>query len=294
MRNTARAILRAMAERAARSYVVGPNLSDAVGTCRTLTDHGFLGTLCQWNSASDTPPEMAAGCAAAIDAVARAELDCAVSLKAHDLRFSHDLVSQIFDRAYRQGVDLHFDSMGPEQADETFSLLSALQRRRHGPHHRIGCTLPGRWRRSVDDADRAIDLHLKVRVVKGQWADPEEPRIDLRAGFLRVIDRLAGRVCHAAVATHDPHLANAALARLNAAGTPAELELLYGLPIRQMLPVAKAAGVPVRIYIPYGHAWLPYSLRQVSKNSRIAWWMLRDLWVSDPNSLHRLVRGGTP
>jgi len=95
---------------------------------------------------------------------------------------------------------------------------------------------------------------------------------------LRVVDRLAGRGCRVAVATHDHALAGQALARLRDAGTPCELELLYGLPARQSLQAARAAGVPVRVYVPYGHAWLPYGLSQARRNPRILWWTMKD-WL---------------
>jgi len=141
----------------------------------------------------------------------------------------------------------------------------------------LSYTLPGRWRRSLDDAQWAIDRQLVVRVVKGQWADPDDPGRDLRAGFLEVIDRLAGRANHVAVASHDVPLAAEALRRLQAAGTSCELELLYGLPMRKSLALADSLGVGVHVYIPYGKAYLPYALSRLRGNPRIAWWLLRDL-----------------
>jgi proline dehydrogenase len=112
-------------------------------------------------------------------------------------------------------------------------------------------------------------------VVKGQWPDPAGD-VDLRCGFLNVVEGLAGRTHKVAVATHDPALAAAALATLRSAGTPCELELLFGLPSRAVLEVGRRLAVPVRYYLPYGHAWLPYALRQARRNPRILWWVLRD------------------
>ena len=121
-----------------------------------------------------------------------------------------------------------------------------------------------------------------MRVVKGQWADPDPPEVDLREGFLRVIDRLAGRASQVRVATHDPPLAHTALSLLRVAGTPCELELLFGLPARQVIQEADVAGVPVRCYVPYGQAWLPYSISQARRNPRILWWMFRDALAGGP------------
>jgi proline dehydrogenase len=115
-----------------------------------------------------------------------------------------------------------------------------------------------------------------VRVVKGQWPDPSHP-VDPSEGFLRIIERLAGRARHVSVATHDPKVAKAGLSALLARGTACELELLYGLPVRAVLPIAKEAGVPVRVYLPYGHAWLPYVVYRLREEPRVAAWLLRDL-----------------
>jgi proline dehydrogenase len=69
-----------------------------------------------------------------------------------------------------------------------------------------------------------------------------------------------------------------AICKLQSAGTPCELELLFGLPSRAVLKTAFELAVPVRYYLPYGHAWLPYALRQAWHNPRIIWWLVRDAW----------------
>jgi proline dehydrogenase len=94
---------------------------------------------------------------------------------------------------------------------------------------------------------------------------------------MAIVDRLAGRASHVAVATHDAPLAREALRRLRRAGTSAELELLLGLPIRRAAAAARAAGVGIRCYVPYGQPALPYRLRATRQNPRIAWWLARDL-----------------
>jgi proline dehydrogenase len=141
----------------------------------------------------------------------------------------------------------------------------------------LGCTLPGRWVRSPVDAERAADSGFYVRVVKGQWPDPSHRQRDPVQGFLAVIDRLAGRRSPVGVATHDTPLAREALRRLQAAGTPCQLEQLFSLPLRPGLRAARDAGVPVRIYVPFGRSWLPYRVSEGSRDPRVLWWFLRDM-----------------
>ena len=267
-----------IAKNAARAYVAGPELADGLGVCKELSENGYGGTLCFWNGDGDSSRQIADKYLAAVEAIAASRLDCQLSVKAPPIGFSSDLVMEIAARARQLSVPMHFDSLGPEAADQTFALiLKTLP-----IHSMLGCTLPARWRRSLRDADLAVDQGLKVRVVKGQWSDLEQSDIDPRDGFLAVIDRLAGRARHVAVATHDPSLARQALGRLRAAGTSCELELLFGLPLKDALCAARQEGAPVRFYVPYGHAWLPYCLSQCQQNPRIFWWVLRDLVVGHP------------
>jgi proline dehydrogenase len=127
-----------------------------------------------------------------------------------------------------------------------------------------------------------------VRVVKGEWADPREPGRDRRQGFIEVVGCLAGRASEVAIATHDASLARESLARLQAAGTPCELELLNGLPRRELIPLAQEFSVLVRIYVPFGIAWRPYALSKLGQNPRIMWWLLQDAL----RELHACLQSG--
>lgn len=229
-------------------------------------------TVGYWNADDDALRFVADAYLNALTVLSHESLKTYLSIKAPALGCQRELLTEVATQARQVKLGLHFDSLEPEVADETFSLIAEAAR----AGTQVGCTLPGRWQRSLRDVETASEFCARVRVVKGQWADPLQPDLDLRAGFLAVIDRLAGRARCVAVATHDPPLARAALLRLRAAGTACELELLYGLPQKAVLRAVKDLRVPVRVYVPYGEAWLPYRLSQVRKNPRILWWVLRD------------------
>jgi proline dehydrogenase len=255
-----------------RAYAAGPELADAVRVCRRLSQDGVSSDVSYWPGDEDSPRSVADTYRAAIRMVAQERLDCAISIKAMVLAFDRQLVAELVSAGREAGVELYFDSRALELADRTFDLVVESARQ----HSRIGCALPGRWNRSLLDADRAVELGIGVRVVKGQWTDPDHPDIDPREGFLAVVDRLAGRARHVMVATHDASLARAALRRLVDAGTSCELELLFGLPMRAATNVARDLGVRCRVYVPYGHSWVPYALSWVKQNPRVLWWVLTD------------------
>jgi proline dehydrogenase len=261
---------------AARSYIVGPELSDAVRVCRRLAAAREAATVCYWNVPEDGSRRVVDAYLEALEALAALSVDAYLSIKAPAFGFDRALLAPVSEAARRHRLGLHFDSLAPEATDRTMELIQRLL----AEGLELGCTLPSRWRRSLEDADWAVRYGLSVRVVKGQWADPVHPDgspEELRQDYLAVIDRLAGRARMVRVATHDAPLAQEAFGRLRQAGTACEQELLFGLPMGPSRRVAQAAGVPVRQYLPYGHGWLPYCLSQLASHPRLGWWVLRDL-----------------
>ncbi len=270
-----------LARRAAGAYVAGEHLQDALNVADRFADRGLGVTLGFWDGDEDSPRHIADAYLAGIKAVEGRD-HAYLSIKVPSLKFSEELLAEIVEQAARRKVRLHFDALGPEMADRSRALFDRLLDRGVD----LSYTLPGRWTRSVEDAAWAADRGIVVRVVKGQWADPTDPGRDLREGFLRVIDALAGRARHVAIASHDVPLVAEAVKRLRAAGTSCEMELLYGLPMRESLALADALKLGVHVYVPYGKAYLPYALSRLQSNPRIAWWLLRDMLKSRTSRQH--------
>ncbi len=277
-RRAAKVCVMPLMKRVARNYIAGDTLDEALRVKRQLTRRGMSATIGFWNTERDPVREVADQYLQGLGALAAGPDTDYLSIKLPALRFSKELLGEVAERARSAACRIHVDSLAPEEADHTRSMVEATLAEVPGVD--IGYTLPGRWLRSRDDARWASDRDLFVRVVKGEWADPADPQRDKRAGFLEVIDALAGRARRVGVATHDPTLADKSIRRLQQAGTPCDLELLYGLPMRDAIRRASDLGVPVRIYVPYGEAYMPYALSQVRRKPRIVWWVLKDITVS--------------
>ncbi len=255
-----------LGRRAARAYSAGPDLSDALAACRRLAKQNLRSVVSfEWQPRDD-PRLVRDVYVAAAAALGKEPLDAYLSIKASALDFSRELVLDVARRCHESGIRMHFDSLAPSVADHTLELATeALE-----TGAEIGIALPGRWRRSVDDANWAVSNGVHVRVVKGQWSDLRGPEPEPREGFLRVIDSLAGRARHVAVATHDGVLARDALLRLRRRETPCEAELFLGLPVSASGRAAAAAQAPIRMYVTYGSAVRPpYSLRAARQDPRI-------------------------
>ncbi len=257
--------------RLAASHIAGPGIEDALSVCRMVAARGWSMTMCPWTDSSTSSDEVLARYREAIRAIETNRLDCRLSVKTPALHDEREKVMTLVEDARPGNVYLHFDAHGPETADPTFRLVEGALK----VYPRVGCTIPSRWQRSIEDARRIRELGIGVRLVKGQWSDPEIRGIDARKNFLSVARELRGTSGHISVATHDSRLAYDALKILKDAGTSCELELLFSLPLG-ILRVARSLELPVRIYTPYGHPYLPYNIMHVQTRPGIALWAVKN------------------
>jgi proline dehydrogenase len=278
-------LLAPIRRRCASAYRAGPGLDEALAVCRRLAAGGLASTVGYAARRGEPAARVADAHVAAFDRLATEDLDCYVSVKLTALEDDEALFAALEAAAQRSGRRLHLDALGPDATD-------AIWRRaeRSGSPHRLGVTLPGRWRRSACDATRAVDLGVAVRVVKGQWPAGADADADPAEGFLRVVDGLRDAARPVSVATHDARLSGEALRRLIDAGTPCAAELFYGLPFRAAAGAARDLGVPIRVYVPYGDAGAPYGSADLRANPAAMWWLTQDLLLGETKTWRSIRR----
>lgn len=258
--------------------VPGPGPGAAARRCRNLDRAGLAATVGYFQAAKARPGDIVAANLAAAARLAGRVGDVHLSVKAPPLAFDPARLRTIADSAAAAGMVLMFDAHAPKDADQTLKAVSDLL----AEFPRTGFALPARWLRSRADAAAFRDSSARIRLVKGEWADPDWRGQDVEASYLALVARLAGRAAPVAVATHDPDLAERALAMLLAAGTPCELEQLRGLPARRTMAVARRLGVAVRVYVPFGPGWWPYALDKALARPYLLSWVIRDRLARDP------------
>ncbi len=270
MRKILAPVIMPLIKHATRAYVAGESLEEGLDLAERVRDAGFSCSMCFWNDGKDEPSVVADEYLDIVSQGTERGLDLALAAKLPSLWERQHEVDRVVERARALGTPVIFDSHDPHKSDDIIACLEKTGA------EEMGWAIPGRWHRSLDDAELAIDMGVRVRVVKGQWADPSDPGIDLREGYLRVIRRLAGRASFVGVATHDAPLAAQAMEILAEAGTPFEQEFVFPLPIESALQEGKRYDANARIYLPYGSAWLPYSLSRAIKNPAMLYWLARD------------------
>jgi len=274
--------------RIASVYGAGPRLDEALAVCRRLATYGVTSAIGYWGDPDESARTVADAHLAAIERLSAEEMDCYVSIKLSRLGFDAALFAELEAAATRSGVRLHVDALGPETADATLGLLEGAART-----GRLGTTLPGRWRRSAEDVARIVDLGLAIRIIKGQFAAEVDERVDPAQGFLEIVDRLRGYEGGVAVATHDVRLLTESLRRLTESGTRCEVELFFGMPFRAPAIAARRLGAPVRVYVSYGEAGAPFSVRDHIGHPVAYWWLVQDLLLGKDKMWRSIRRSRT-
>jgi len=269
MLRDARYALPGMVER----MVPGPGPQQAARLCRRLGNAGLRVTAGFFQGDGNMPGDIVEAYTELAALLGGHAGDPYLSVKAPPLSFDMDLLGSIAEACRAHGQAIMFDAHAPKDAQRTLNAAAALLPEYPG----TGCVLPARWSRSRADAARFRETTARIRIVKGEWADPEGKDGDIEAGYVELAGLLAGRAAPVAVATHKPELAEAALSVLRDAGTPCELEQLRGLPRKRTMAVAHRLGVPVRVYVPFGPSWWPYAIDKALARPYLPAWFLHDL-----------------
>jgi proline dehydrogenase len=139
----------------------------------------------------------------------------------------------------------------------------------------VGIVLQSRLLRTPSDIRRLAPGPLDVRMVKGIYLEPgsiayEEPE-PIRRAYAECARMLAERGARIRFATHDSLLAGELIDCVRELGWgPDRYDFQVLLGVREDLWQRwRAAGHRVRVYVPYGPEWRPYSLRRMRKNPEI-------------------------
>ncbi|MGD8836873.1 MAG: hypothetical protein PVJ19_18160 [Desulfobacteraceae bacterium] len=263
-------ILKQIAWKLGKIYAIDPkSCSKGIEICQKLHGHGISTTIGKFSKDGDMPEEIVREC---LQCTASIKSDFTknnfyLSLKPPAFQFNPDYVKNIAAVSLKNGHGIHFDSHDHILAEPTLQLLkhslddTDVKKDSETKWH-YGLTLPSRWKRSLSDAQWAVQNGIRVRLVKGEFkAKRSYDEMNPIKGYLALVDRLTGSVPEIAIATHDYRLAKEAIIRARDNDAKVQLELLFGMPSVRMVALSKKLRVPLRFYVAYGDTLLLYGLR---------------------------------
>lgn len=266
----------------ARRYVAGDTLADAVATVKRLNAEGCCATIDVLGE-SVTSQELAQAAVvhylAVLDAIQEHHLDANISLKptqmglAIDEGLCHDNIAAILACAHPRGVFVCIDMEDSPTTDATLRVYHSLIARFPGG---VGAVLQARLRRTLGDAAVFATSRATIRLCKGIYLEPREiaytERDIIRNNFVNALEILLAGGCYVGIATHDEWLICQSLALVQRRGldpTKYEFQMLLGVD-PQLRRIITSAGHRLRVYVPFGSHWYPYSVRRLRENPQIA------------------------
>jgi proline dehydrogenase len=99
----------------------------------------------------------------------------------------------------------------------------------------------------------------------------------INSNYVRCLDHLCGHGAYCGIATHDEPLIAHALRLIESYGLNPdqyEFQMLLGVNPKLRDSLVRQ-GHRVRVYVPFGKSWLPYSRRRLKENPTIARHALR-------------------
>ena len=148
----------------------------------------------------------------------------------------------------------------------------------------VGVVIQACMKRSNEDIDSLKAMKANVRICKGIYIEPPEiayhDREIVRQNYSALLKDLLGAGCYVGIATHDKWLVDDAfqiIEELALDHTQYEFQMLYGVDpqLRQMI---RDAGHRMRVAVPFGPSWYPYSIRRLRKNPTVARYVLQALF----------------
>ena len=154
----------------------------------------------------------------------------------------------------------------------------------------VGLVLQSYMRRTHKDINDMLDLNneatpLNYRLCKGIYVEPEEIAFkkyeEVNTHFLEDLEFMFKNKIYPGIATHDKPLIDGAYKLIEKYKVPLEMyefQMLYGVAPKLRESIVEA-GHTMRVYVPFGKQWFGYSTRRLKENPKMAWHIMKAIFV---------------
>jgi len=271
----------------ARRYVAGETIENAVRTIRLLNEEGAMATvdvLGEEVQVRAKAEQAAEEYHQLIDVVESEGLDSNISVKPTllglkiDEDFCVEVTRTVVERAAGNSNFVRIDMEDHTCTDATLRLYRRLQEELPA---NVGIVLQAYLHRTVPDIAEILPLAPNVRLCKGIYREPREIAWKdfetVRANFVYSLEKLLEGGAYVGIATHDPYLVWAGMAVVDRLGLDRdryEFQMLFGVD-PELRRIILSNGHRLRVYVPYGKDWYPYSIRRLRENPTVARHVMR-------------------
>lgn len=280
----------------AKRFIAGEDLPAALANIQNLNQDGYLSTVDVLGEDTYHPEQAETAKQEYLRLLKEMSahdfpLDLSLKLSQMGLNIDWDLcrrnVEEIIQKAGRHSV--RFDMEGSDTTQRILDMCVDL----HATYKNLGVVLQAYLRRTDGDIDRVIREGISTRLCKGAYGEPPEiayqDMTQIRAQFFKQAQRLLKEGFLPAIATHDEKLIRQIMDFVKREKIPVKtfyFEMLYGVR-RDLQKALLDKGYQMRIYVPYGKSWLPYTLRRLAERKENIFFVIKNL-VRETLGLGRL------
>ena len=282
------------ARRAARRFVAGETIDDAIAAIRELNAQGITATLDHLGENVETLDDARRATddyVKVLDAIGISGLQSHVSVKltALGLDLGDDVcranVARIVAKAKEVGTRVRIDMESVEYTDRTLAIYRDLARE----YGNVGIVIQSYLYRSEADIAALCLEGAHVRLCKGAYKESPThafpKKADVDASYVRLMKMLLSANARAkgtrgALATHDVKMIDATRQFAADEQVPRdefEFQMLNGIR-RDLQQKLAADGYAVRVYVPYGTEWYPYFMRRRAERPANVWFIASNLF----------------
>lgn len=269
----------------ARRFVAGTTIRDAIAVVQRLKKKGLTTTIdLLGEEVRDAPSAIMASYSyiaiyRSLEATGNSA-NCNASLKLTQLglAISQELclenVTRVLEEAQRLNSFARIDMEGSAYTDATLAIYTQL---REQGFQNVGVALQAYLFRTGEDMYRLLPLNPKIRLVKGAYKEPSRiayhKERDIARNFISLTERLLVSGNYVAIATHDPKIIRSTKTFAEHNGVSKndfEFQFLHGVRVREQMRLVEE-GYGMRVYVPFGPEWFPYTMRRLREKRRYAW-----------------------
>ncbi len=284
---------RGFARRAARRFVAGETLDDALAVVRDLSARRLLVTLDYLGEsvtlAEDTV-EVVKTYREMVRRLHEANLGGGISLKLTHMGLDIDEVlcrsnlRAILTDAQAMSIPVAIDMESSAYVEKTLAIYRSM--RDDEGFSILGTVIQAYLRRSQADMAALAAEGAHIRIVKGAYLEPADIafplKADVDASYVALMKAYlsASPPAYLCIATHDEQIIQAAedfVAAQSIGRERFEFQMLYGIRTSRQETLAQA-GYTVRVYVPFGEAWYPYFMRRLAERPANVWFFARSFF----------------
>ncbi|MEO8607997.1 MAG: proline dehydrogenase family protein [Chloroflexota bacterium] len=279
------------ARRAARRFVAGETLDEAVAATQALNERNLAASLDYLGEsvarAEDTQ-EVVATYRSLLARIHQNKLDASISLKLTHLgldineELCQTNLRTILTDAKQFGIPVTIDMENTPYTDVTLRIYRTM-RDEYG-FENVGTVIQSYLRRSEADMAALGEEGAHIRLCKGAYLEAPDvafpDKADVDANYVRILRAFLQSEGYLCLATHDEAMIQAgesAILEFSIQPNRYEFQMLYGIRSERQETLVKA-GYKVRIYVPFGAAWYPYFMRRLAERPANLWFFARSFF----------------